>query len=89
MPRSRNEQRETAGDRWDNEGGAAPSTDVSSSEDRGDDQSAKGRSQSAIDASYESSTRGEHRYPDAHQPPAAQQEREDRDKLKRALRGDR
>lgn len=88
MRRRINGERDTA-ERWDNEGGAAAPTDVSSSEQHGDEQSARDRSQSATDASYESSTRGEHRYPDAHQPPAARQERKDRDKLKRTLRGDR
>lgn len=88
MSHNRDGERNTA-ERWDNEGGAGASTVVSSSEDKRDERRAQERSQSATDASYESSPRGEHRYPDVHQPAAARQERENRDELKRTLRGDR
>ena len=38
-----------------------------------------------LDASHDSSMRGEHRYADAHQTAPEQQARRDRDDLKRAL----
>jgi hypothetical protein len=41
----------------------------------------------AIDATYEASARGEHRYPDVHQTPAERKARDDRDLLKRKWRG--
>jgi hypothetical protein len=86
MPKAKNERR-AAAERWDNEGGGLPAAATTSGERELDENRSRDTSQAAVDRSYESSPRGEHRYPDAHQPLAARQEREERDKLKRTLRG--
>jgi hypothetical protein len=69
---------------WDNEGGAAAS-DRAVTSDTPQKESGDGAAQRAFDSSHHSSTRGEHRYPDAHQTEAEQNARRDRDDLKRKL----
>jgi hypothetical protein len=76
---------QTALRRWENEGGRAPSgRGVPTELER-----AKGVARAAFDATYDSSARGEHRYPDAHQSDAERHARHTRDALKRELGGTR
>lgn len=72
---------------WENEGGAAPAAGVGPSELQREETATRGRSQAAVDTSYQSSVRGEHRYPDESQTLAERQARDERDALKRRLRG--
>lgn len=81
-----NEQRDAARSRWENEGGSLSEPAVPS---RSVEDDAAQAARTNVDATYQSSVRGEHRYPDKHQTQAEQAARDDRDVVKRRLRGGR
>jgi hypothetical protein len=74
---------------WDNEGGSVPSDRELKIETEREDSSDRAAKQSAFDTTHDSSARGEHRYPDAHQTEGEQKARDARDALKRKLGGTR
>jgi hypothetical protein len=73
---------------WDDDGGAPPSDAASRPDQPRPTTDRRQSEQHRTDASHDSDTRGEHRYDDAHQTTAEQEARQDRDDLKRRLRGD-
>ena len=70
---------------WEEEGGAAPPDPGRLAETERQGTGERGR-RAALDATHDSSARGEHRYPDAHQTEAEQRARQSRDDLKRKFR---
>jgi hypothetical protein len=72
---------------WEDEGGAAPSPSQRLTEVEQAQSDARTDEQQRFDASHAAATRGEHRYPDAHQTKAEQQTRRNRDDLKRRMSG--
>jgi hypothetical protein len=72
---------------WEDEGGAAPSHRGLKAETQREERVEQAGRQAAFDATHDSSTRGEHRYPDSDQTDAEQKARHDRDELKRKLGG--
>ena len=85
--RAKNEQQQSAVAGWDNEGGARPSGRQHEAETRNERSHERAARRAAFDTTYDSSARGEHRYPDTHQTDAEQKARHDRDVLKRELEG--
>jgi hypothetical protein len=79
------QQRSLAG--WDNEGGSLPSDGGLKAETQREESGDRAARRAAFDTSHDSSVRGEHRYPDAHQTEVEQKARHDRDALKRKLGG--
>ena len=73
---------------WEDEGGAAASGEGLMAETRRE-RAERAARRAALDATHDSSARGEHRYPDAQQTDAEQKARHDRDDLKRKLGGTR
>ena len=80
------EQQRTAASEWEGEGGA-----IRQGEQQGatpaDGKRDGGPELAQLDARHDSSTRGEHRYPDANQTAAERDARGTRDELKRRLGG--
>jgi hypothetical protein len=74
---------------WDDEGGAAPSDRGLMAEAQRLEHADRAETREAFDAAYDSSARGEHRYPDSNQTEAEQKARRDRDDRKRKLGGTR
>lgn len=72
---------------WEDEGGAAPSDRGLMAETQRQESAERAGGCAAFDAAYDSSARGEHRYPDSHQTEAEQKARDNRDDLKRKLEG--
>ena len=79
-----NEQR-TALAGWEQDGGAPPSAGGLGAERQRDQGFAQAATLGAFDETHQSSVRGEHRYPDAHQTAAERKARSDRDALKLKL----
>ena len=69
----------------DQDGGAAASDRGLRNETKSEESVEQSARRAALDSSHESSRRGEHRYPDAHQTNAERQGRDERDALKRRL----
>jgi hypothetical protein len=82
----RSDQRHRALGTWDDEGGAASSSAGAENTTNGTEQLSRDEAQKATDTSYESATRGEHRYPDSGQRASEREARDERDVLKRKLR---
>jgi hypothetical protein len=80
----KNEQRSVLS-RWDNEGGAVASNRGQKAETQQEEDRERAARRAAFDTTHDSSARGEHRYPDAHQTDAEQKARRERDSLKRRL----
>jgi hypothetical protein len=74
---------------WDDDGGASPSDQGLAAETERERRLDHADELAAFDATHDSSARGEHRYPAAHQTEAQQRAKTDRDALKRKLRGTR
>ena len=72
---------------WEDEGGAAPSARGGVVEHQRQEEVDRTGRRATVDATHDSSARGEHRYPDSHQTEAEQQTRRGRDELKRKLGG--
>lgn len=70
---------------WDEDGGAAASDGGLTNEAESEVIVERSSRRAALDSSHESSRRGEHRYPDAHQTDAERKGRDERDALKRRL----
>ena len=70
---------------WDDDGGAVSSDRGLKNEIKQEESGDRSAHRAAFDTSHESSTRGEHRYPDTHQTNAERKARDDRDALKRRL----
>jgi hypothetical protein len=70
---------------WQDEGGAVPSDAQHAAEDAHEQTEKREAVEASLDASYDSASRGEHRYPDAHQTESEQHARQERDALKRRL----
>ena len=70
---------------WDDDGGAVSSDRGLKNETTQEESGERSAHRAAFDTSHESSTRGEHRYPDTHQTNAERKARDDRDALKRRL----
>ena len=70
---------------WQDEGGAVPSAAQHAAEDAREQSDEREAVEASLDASYDSTSRGEHRYPDAHQTESEQHARHERDALKRRL----
>ena len=77
----------TALTRWEEEGGAMPSAAGVTDEARRDAAAHHASVRATFDAAHDSSARGEHRYPDAHQTDAERDARDGRDDFKRRLTG--
>ena len=69
----------------DQDGGAAASDRALRNETKIEESVEQSARRATLDSSHESSRRGEHRYPDAHQTNAERKGRDDRDSLKRRL----
>ena len=74
---------------WEDEGGAGPPDSGLAAETERDTTTERANRRAAVDATHDSSARGEHRYPDSEQTEAEQKARNDRDALKRKLGGTR
>jgi hypothetical protein len=83
------DEQQTALAGWEDEGGAAPSDEGRTAETQRAESAERASRRAAFDATHDSSARGEHRYPDAHQTDAEQKATHDRDDLKRKLAGTR
>ena len=77
----------TALTRWEEEGGGLPSATRLTDEARGDAAAHQASARATFDAGHDSSARGEHRYPDAHQTEAERDARDERDDFKRRMAG--
>lgn len=84
MKKANDEQRAALRD-WEDDGGAAPSAGGLTAETQRQESVERAERRAAFDATYDSSARGEHRYPDSHQTEAEQKTRHNRDDLKRKL----
>jgi hypothetical protein len=89
MTKKVKDEQRTALAGWEDEGGAAPSGAGLTAETEREENVQQAGRLAAFDASYDSSARGEHRYPDSHQTDAEQKARLERDDLKRKLGGTR
>jgi hypothetical protein len=89
MNKKMKDEQQAAVTGWEDEGGAAPSNGGQSAETERQESAERAGRRAAFDAAYDSSARGEHRYPDSQQTEAEQKAREDRDDLKRKLGGPR
>ena len=85
MTKKETVQQRTALARWDGEGGAAPSGQGLAAETQREENLERADKRAAFDATHDSSARGEHRYPAAHQTEAELKAKHDRDRLKRKL----
>ena len=70
---------------WQDEGGAVPSAVQHAVENEHQQRVEREAEEASLDACYDSDSRGEHRYPDAHQTRPEQSARRERDALKRRL----
>jgi len=77
----------TALTRWEEEGGGLPSAARMTDEARRDAAARHVSDRATFDATYDSSARGEHRYPDAHQTEGERDARDGRDDFKRRMAG--
>lgn len=89
MKKKVNDDQRTALAGWEQEGGAAPSERGAIAERQRQGSVERAGRRAALDATHDSSARGEHRYPDSHQTEAELKARRDRDELKRKLEGGR
>jgi hypothetical protein len=87
--KAKDEQQRSALAGWDNEGGTVPSDRDAKADTQREESRDRAAKQAAFDTSHDSSARGEHRYPDAHQTEEEQNARDARDALKRKLGGTR
>ena len=70
---------------WDEDGGAVASECELNNEREHEATAERAVQRADFDSSHQSSRRGEHRYPDAHQTTEERQGKDDRDALKRRL----
>jgi hypothetical protein len=77
----------TALTRWEEEGGAMPSAAGVTDEARRDAAAHHASVRATFDAAHDSSARGEHRFPDAHQTETERDARDGRDDFKRRMAG--
>lgn len=87
--KAKDEQQRSALTGWDNEGGSVASDGQEKAENQRQENSDRAARRAAFDGTHDSSARGEHRYPDAHQTELEQKTRHDRDALRRKLGGTR
>ena len=85
MKTKERDQQRSALAEWDDEGGAGPSDRGLAADSERERTLDRADKRAALDATYLSSVRGEHRYPGTHQTEAAQKAGRDRDNLKRKL----
>jgi hypothetical protein len=85
--KAKDEQQRSALAGWDNEGGTVPSDRELKADTQREESRDRAARQAAFDTTHDSSARGEHRYPDAHQTEGEQNARGARDALKRKLGG--
>jgi hypothetical protein len=85
MKKNVNDDQRTALAGWEQEGGAPPSARGAIAESQRQGSLERAGKRAALDATHDSSARGEHRYPDSHQTQGEQKARRDRDELKRKL----
>ena len=86
MKKTERHQQRGALEGWDDDGGAVPSDRGFAEEAERERSLDRAAEDAALDATHESSARGEHRYPAEHQTKAQQREKINRDALKRRLR---
>lgn len=77
----------TALTRWEWEGGGMPSAARVTDQARRDAADHHASARATFDAAHDSSARGEHRYPDAHQTETERDARDGRDDFKRRMAG--
>ena len=87
--KAKDEQQRSTLAGWDNEGGMVPSDSELKADTQREESRDRAAEQAAFDTNHDSSVRGEHRYPDAHQTEEEQNARDARDALKRKLGGTR